>query len=187
MASSETEVFLALHLVTKTQVETSGLGPSHQASNAVITKLDLGWIGDLETGIRRRAVAVPLPSSYPKTQEDLRSFFHFIHTYTPRPAAFRFSSSTQLPPIQPFFIFTMKFFAAVSLLAGLGAALPTAPEVVQAEQAVEARQLLGDTRNELQTGGACPPVIFIFARGSTESGNLVCRICSQKRKRKMKC
>jgi cutinase len=68
----------------------------------------------------------------------------------------------------------MKFFAAVSLLAGLGAALPAPLEAAPVEHDIEARQLLGDTRNELQTGGACPPVIFIFARGSTESGNLVC-------------
>jgi cutinase len=68
----------------------------------------------------------------------------------------------------------MKFFATLSLLAGLGAALPTAIEVVPAEEGIEARQLFGNTRNELQTGGTCPQVIFIYARGSTESGNLVC-------------
>jgi cutinase len=67
----------------------------------------------------------------------------------------------------------MKFFATVSLLAGLGAALPTALEVVPTEEGIQARQTSSDTRNELQTGGTCPPVIFIFARGSTESGNLV--------------
>lgn len=66
----------------------------------------------------------------------------------------------------------MKFFATVSLLAGLVAALPTAV-VIPDEEGIEARQLFGNTRNELQDGGACPPVIFIFARGSTESGNLV--------------
>jgi cutinase len=68
----------------------------------------------------------------------------------------------------------MKFFTAVSLFAGLGAALPTAREAVSLEDALVARQLLGNTRNELQNGGTCPKVIFIFARGSTESGNLVC-------------
>jgi cutinase len=67
----------------------------------------------------------------------------------------------------------MKFFATVSLLAGLGAALPTALEVVPTEEGIQARQTSSDTRNELQTGGTCPPVIFIYARGSTESGNLV--------------
>jgi cutinase len=68
----------------------------------------------------------------------------------------------------------MKFFATVSLFAGLGAALPTAREAVPVEEGIEARQLFGNTRNELQNGGNCPSVIFIFARGSTESGNLVC-------------
>lgn len=67
----------------------------------------------------------------------------------------------------------MKFFATVSLLAGLGAALPTALEVIPTEEGIQARQTSSSTRNELQTGGTCPPVIFIFARGSTESGNLV--------------
>ena len=66
----------------------------------------------------------------------------------------------------------MKFFTTVSLLAGLGAALPTAVEVNEA--VIEARQSSSNTRNELQNGGTCPRVIFIFARGSTESGNLVC-------------
>jgi cutinase len=70
----------------------------------------------------------------------------------------------------------MKFFATLSLLAGLATALPTAVEIAPAasEEGIEARQLFGNTRNELQTGGTCPRVIFIFARGSTESGNLVC-------------
>ena len=67
----------------------------------------------------------------------------------------------------------MKFFATISLFAGLGAALPTALEIVPTAEGIEARQTSSDTRNELQTGGTCPPVIFIFARGSTESGNLV--------------
>ena len=70
-----------------------------------------------------------------------------------------------------FFFFTMKFSTAVSLFAGLVAALP-AVELAPAE-VLDARQLGGNTRNDLQNGGACPPVIFIFARGSTESGNLV--------------
>jgi len=67
----------------------------------------------------------------------------------------------------------MKFFATVSALAGLVAALPTGIELAPTEDNIEARQLFGNTRNELQTGGTCPKVIFIFARGSTESGNLV--------------
>ncbi|KAH7363332.1 cutinase-domain-containing protein [Plectosphaerella cucumerina] len=64
----------------------------------------------------------------------------------------------------------MKFSTVVSLFAGLGAALP-AVELAPGD-VIEARQLGGNTRNDLQNGGACPPVIFIFARGSTESGNL---------------
>ncbi|KAK0737448.1 cutinase-domain-containing protein [Apiosordaria backusii] len=61
----------------------------------------------------------------------------------------------------------MQFFTAALALAGLVAALP-----VDQKESVEARQLLGNTKNELLNGGACPPVIFIYARGSTESGNL---------------
>ncbi|KAK4096466.1 carbohydrate esterase family 5 protein [Parathielavia hyrcaniae] len=69
----------------------------------------------------------------------------------------------------------MKFFAAVSLFAGLGAALPTGLDLAPApaEEGIEARQFFGGTtRNELQQGGTCPRVIFIYARGSTESGNM---------------
>ncbi|KAJ4288299.1 separase/separin [Collariella sp. IMI 366227] len=66
----------------------------------------------------------------------------------------------------------MKFFATVSLLAGFAAALPTGLEIALTEESIKARQTSSDTRNELQNGGTCPPVIFIFARGSTESGNL---------------
>ena len=60
----------------------------------------------------------------------------------------------------------MKFFQILSA-AGLVAALPAAP-------AVETRQL-SSTRNDLETGSSsnCPRVIFIYARGSTEIGNMV--------------
>jgi cutinase len=62
----------------------------------------------------------------------------------------------------------------VSLLAALAAASPVAlPESSINE--IEARQLIS-SRNELETGSssACPKAILVFARGSTELGNLVC-------------
>lgn len=72
----------------------------------------------------------------------------------------------------------MKFFA-VSLLAAIAAAAPVAnddaPAVVEAAAAQElaVRQLGSGTRNELSSSsGACPKAIFIFARGSTEAGNM---------------
>lgn len=64
----------------------------------------------------------------------------------------------------------MKFSIATALLAATASALPTAQD-----SALEARQLGGSTRNDLKNGnsGSCPGVIFVFARGSTELGNLV--------------
>ncbi|KAG7147011.1 Cutinase like protein [Verticillium longisporum] len=68
----------------------------------------------------------------------------------------------------------MKFFTATTLLAGLAAALPAAVPELELQPAgashLEARQAI--TRNDLQNGRTCPGVIFIYARGSTESGNL---------------
>ncbi|KAK4034186.1 carbohydrate esterase [Parachaetomium inaequale] len=61
----------------------------------------------------------------------------------------------------------MKF---VSLLAaaGLAAALPAA------EPEIDARQFGSSTRTDLEKGSSanCPKVIFIFARASTETGNM---------------
>jgi cutinase len=66
----------------------------------------------------------------------------------------------------------MKFFA-YSLLASLAAASPLVLPKSEAIE-LEARQL-GGSSTELENGNAasCPKAILIFARGSTESGNLV--------------
>ncbi|GJN72432.1 cutinase [Purpureocillium lilacinum] len=66
----------------------------------------------------------------------------------------------------------MKFLYAAIALAGASCALPAAKvdEVVEVRD-LEVRQSRL-TRNELETGGTCPGVIFIYARGSTESGNM---------------
>ncbi|CBX90795.1 similar to gi/157830726/pdb/1CUA/A Chain A [Plenodomus lingam JN3] len=79
----------------------------------------------------------------------------------------------------------MKSFA-ILLFTSLAAASPiaapepvaiTEPEVVTVtvpEVALDIRQIGGSTRNELETDStsACPKVIFIMARGSTERGNM---------------
>lgn len=71
----------------------------------------------------------------------------------------------------------MKFLAIISLCTALVAAAPIEGPVVVADAGVadlEVRQT-GLTRDELQDGSssACPRVIFIFARASTELGNMV--------------
>ncbi|KAF5649383.1 cutinase 3 [Fusarium sp. NRRL 52700] len=65
----------------------------------------------------------------------------------------------------------MKFSIISTLLAATASALPAGQDAAD----LEARQLGGSiTRNDLANGdsGSCPGVIFIFARGSTEAGNL---------------
>jgi hypothetical protein len=70
----------------------------------------------------------------------------------------------------------MKIFTILSILTAFAAASPIAipaPDTVAV--ALDARQLLDSVRNELESGSssACPRVIFIFARASGETGNMV--------------
>lgn len=71
----------------------------------------------------------------------------------------------------------MKFFA-LSVMTALVAASPISSSAQFSENEIQARQFgFGtSTRNELENGraGACPKAIFIFARASTETGNMVC-------------
>jgi len=64
----------------------------------------------------------------------------------------------------------MKIINIVALAVAFVAALPR--DMAEKKSTIQTRQL-GITRNELQSGGPCPRVIFIFARGSTELGNMV--------------
>jgi len=77
-------------------------------------------------------------------------------------------------------------FATLSMLTALAAASPISPttqfsdneiNVSDNELELQARQFgFGSTiSNDLQNGraGACPKAIFIFARASTETGNMV--------------
>jgi cutinase len=73
----------------------------------------------------------------------------------------------------------MKFVQILGA-AGLAAALPAVTPANDIDMAdVMARQWGGSigssTKNDLQNGnsGSCPSVIFIFARASTERGNMV--------------
>jgi len=60
------------------------------------------------------------------------------------------------------------------MLAGLAAASPITLAAPTADT-LEVRQFGTSTRNELEQGraGSCPKAIFIFARASTETGNMV--------------
>ncbi|KAG8627312.1 hypothetical protein KVT40_004795 [Elsinoe batatas] len=65
----------------------------------------------------------------------------------------------------------MKFNLALLGLAGIAAANPIPEAVPEAEPVLEARQFGSSTANEL-VNGACRRITFIWARGSTEPGNL---------------
>jgi cutinase len=67
----------------------------------------------------------------------------------------------------------MKFFAVSFLAATLITALPVEFDSNVAEVGI--RQTIYDTRNDLVLGSSsnCPQAIFIFARASTETGNIV--------------
>ncbi|KAL2150618.1 hypothetical protein VTH82DRAFT_7181 [Thermothelomyces myriococcoides] len=66
----------------------------------------------------------------------------------------------------------MKFLSLLTAT-GIAAALPTSPAEVSNAGEIEARQL-SSTRNDLENGNSanCPKAIFIFARASTEPGNM---------------
>ena len=66
----------------------------------------------------------------------------------------------------------MKFLQLLTA-AGLVAALPAAAPIENVAE-IETRQS-SSTRSELESGSSsnCPKVIFIFARASTEAGNMV--------------
>lgn len=57
----------------------------------------------------------------------------------------------------------MKFTAVIALLAATVAAVPTG---------LERRQFGGMTSNDLKTG-SCKKITLVYARGSTEMGNMV--------------
>lgn len=62
---------------------------------------------------------------------------------------------------------TMRPFVAFSVLFSLALASPVAQS-----QDIQARQMSGSDANDVQSG-SCHDVTFIFARGSTEMGNMV--------------
>ncbi|GAB0136284.1 hypothetical protein EsDP_00004591 [Epichloe bromicola] len=72
-----------------------------------------------------------------------------------------------------FLAFVVALFSLLAAAAPAPAPAPAAREIQAAPEDLEARQFFATTQNELETGtGPCPPVIFIFARGSTEPGNM---------------
>jgi len=67
----------------------------------------------------------------------------------------------------------MKFLSLLTA-AGLAAALPAPPAVVDNAAEIEARQLVPSIRTDLEKGSSsnCPKAILIFARASGEPGNM---------------
>lgn len=66
-----------------------------------------------------------------------------------------------------------------SIIAFLAATAAASPIITSEPAAVELQtRQVGIASNELESGSAsaCPKAILIFARGSTETGNLVCCI-----------
>jgi cutinase len=72
------------------------------------------------------------------------------------------------------FASTMKFLTISSTLIALVAAAPTSVVLQEDSPALKTRQS-STTRNELENGSSssCPDGILIYARGSTEAGNMV--------------
>lgn len=74
----------------------------------------------------------------------------------------------------------MKFLPLLSATVALASAIPVAEPASASEAELfeveffEAQAAV-TTRNDLQNGssGSCPAVILIYARGSTEAGNMV--------------
>lgn len=77
----------------------------------------------------------------------------------------------------------MKLLTLLTLVSGLVSALPVEPidpadheELYTLEERELEAQFL--SRNELENGNtnSCPRAILIYARGSTEWGNMVCKL-----------
>lgn len=89
----------------------------------------------------------------------------------------------------------MKLLATLALLAGLAVAAPVDTDAVDLaavdfskvdfdefnHAGLEARQSTSENQLEQGSSSGCPAGILIFARGSTESGNMVRRHSSDKR------
>lgn len=73
----------------------------------------------------------------------------------------------------------MRFIVPIALFFWFTDATPTPHLETAPVNAIDlkSRQNLGIIRTELENGsGPCPPVIFVYARGSNETGNMVSNI-----------